>query len=235
MIARSACMLAAFATLQFVVSLAPAQAEPRLMYGPFAPNVSISDAVAAQPDMAWRFVRHRRTGEVVGAVAGRPLEFAALQWRLSLGDSSGIDPLPYVYSFDLRSDVASESAGACLRRLYELISVLEGMYGPFGQHPAFAHEAIDVSPTLYGGLTSFETRRAGHGSIVRDYGDGHYTSFLEVDEAKGEAVMAEAWFLSGARPCALRVKAFQDNDRIRRAKASRERYEKSPPSDLPAS
>jgi hypothetical protein len=225
MIARSVSTLAAVAALQLFALLAPSQAKPAMTYGPFAPDVSIGKAVAAQPDMAWRLVRHRRTGAVVGAVAGRPLEFAGREWWLSLGDSSGIDPLPYVYSFDLTSDVESEDAGACLDRLSALISGLEGTYGAFGQHPAFAHEAIDASPALYGGLTPFKIRPAGHASVVRDYGDGHYTSFVEVDEDKGEAVLVEAWFLSGARPCSLRLKAFQDNDRIRRAKVSRERHE----------
>jgi hypothetical protein len=225
MIARSAGTFAVAAALQLFALPAPAQAKPGTMYGPFAPDVSIGDAVAAQPDMAWRFVRHRRTGAVVGAVAGRPLEFAGREWRLALGDSSGIGPLPYVYSFDLTSDVASADAGACLAELSTLISVLERMYGSFGQHPAFTHEPIDASPALYGGLTSFKIGPAGHASVVREYADGHYTSFVEVDEDKGEAVMAEAWFLSGERPCSLRIKAFQDNDRIHRAKAARERGE----------
>jgi hypothetical protein len=225
MIIRHASTLAWAAALQLVFLAGSAHARPKVMYGPFAPNVSISAAVAAQPDMGWRPIRHRQTNEVVKIVAERPLRFADVDWRLSLGESVGVGSLAYVYSFDLRSELGAESDSACLLQFSQVISTLEGMYGPFGQHPAFSQEGKGVSAPLYRS-EPFDTRPVGSGSVLRDYGDGNYTTFFEVDEATGEAVRAEATYFSEERACSLRIHAFQDNDRIHRAQASRARYER---------
>ena len=223
MVIRRALTLVWAAALQFVFLAATAEAQPKVLYGPFAPNVSISDAVAAQPSMGWRTIRHRKTNEVVQVVADRPLRFADLNWRLSLGDSVGVGALAYVYSFDLRSELAAESVGACLVQFSHVISTLEGMYGAFGQHPAFARDGKGVSAPLYLDLEPFNIRRIGDRSVLRDYGDGNYTTFFEVDEATGEVVRAEATYFPADRACSLRIHAFQDKDRIRRAQASRAR------------
>jgi hypothetical protein len=224
MVIRRASTLVRAAVLQFVFLTATAQAQPKVLYGPFAPNVSISDAVAAQPDMGWRITRHRTTNKVVKAVAERPLQFAGIDWRLTLGDSVGVGALAYVYSFDLRSELAAESAEACLLQFSPVIQTLEGMYGAFGQHPAFAQDGKGVSAPLYRS-EAFETRRVGDRSVLRDYGDGNYTTFFEVDEGTGEAVRAEATYFPADRACSLRIHPFQDKDRIHRAQASRARYE----------
>jgi hypothetical protein len=219
---RTLCWAAA---LQFAFLAATAQAQPKILYGPFAPNVGIGEAMAAQPEMGWQIVRHRRTNEVVKAVAERPLQFAGVDWRLSLGESVGVGPLAYVYSFDLRSELAAGSVDACLLHFSHVMSTLEGMYGAFGQHPAFSQDGKGVSAPLYSTLQAFTTRPVGDRSVLRDYGDGDYTTFFEVDEAKGEAVRAEAAYFSEDRACSLRIHAFQDDDRIHRARASRARYE----------
>jgi hypothetical protein len=224
MIIRRAWTLVWAAALQFVFLAATAEAQPKVVYGPFAPNVSISDAVAAQPDMGWRTIRHRKTNEVVKAVAEHPLQFAGIGWRLTLGEFVGVGPLAYDYNFDLRSELAAESVDACLQQFFPVIRTLEGMYGAFGQHPAFAQDGKGVGAPLYRS-EAFETRRFGDGSVLRDYGDGDYTTFFEVDEGAGEAVMAEATYFPTGRACSLRIKAFQDKDRIHRAQASRARYE----------
>lgn len=224
MVIRRASTLVWAAALQFLFLTAPAQAQPKVLYGPFAPNVSISDAVSAQPGMGWRTIRHRKTNEVVQVVADRPLRFADLNWRLSLGDSVAARSLAKIYSFDIRSELSAESVGSCLLQFSHVISTLEGMYGPFGQHPAFARDGKGVSAPLYRS-EPFETRPIGDRSVLRDYGDGDYTTFFEVDEGTGEAVMAEATFSSAERACSLRINVFQDEDRIPRAQASRARYE----------
>jgi len=221
---RHASALVWAATLPFVCLAATAQAQPEVLYGPFAPNVSISDAVAAQPDMGWRTARHRTTNKVVSAVAERPLQFAGIDWQLTLGGSASVGAPAYVYSFDLRSELGAESVGACLLRFSHVISTLEGMYGPFGQHPAFSQDGKGVSAPLYRS-DAFETRRVGDRSVLRDYGDGDYVTFFEVDEGTGEAVMTEATYFSAGRACSLRINAFQDEGRIHRAQASRARYE----------
>lgn len=213
------------AALQLLASIPTARAEPKATCGPFAPNVSIAEAEASQPDLGWRVIRHHRTNKIVGAIAERPIQFAGLDWRLSLGDSEGGGWLPYAYNFDLRSDAPSDSVGSCFRQYSQVVSTLEGMYGPFGRHPAFGHDD-NVSNSLYGGLGSFDMKPLGRGSLARDYGTGDYTTFFEVDETRGDAVMAEALFSAGQ--CSLRVNAFHDDDRISRAKASRARYEGNP-------
>ncbi len=226
MVIRRASTLVRAAALQFVFLAATAQAQPKVLYGPFAPNVSIRDAIAAQPDMGWRTIRHRQTNKVVKAVAEHPLRFADVDWRLSLGDSVGVGSLAYVYSFDLRSELGAGGVGACLLRFSHVITTLEGMYGPFGQHPAFSQDGKGVSAPLYRSLEAFKTRPIGDASVLRDYGDGNYVTFFEVDEGTGQAVMAEATYFSADRACSLRVQAFQDHDRIHRAQASRAQYEK---------
>jgi hypothetical protein len=227
MVIRRASTLVWAAALQFVflTAAAAAAAQPNVLYGPFAPNVSLSDAMAAQPDMGWRTIRDRKTDKVVKAVAERPLQFAGVNWRLTLGDSVGVGALAYVYNFDLRSELNSGSVDACLLQFSQLISTLEGMYGAFGQHPAFAQDGQGVSAPLYLDLEPFNVRRVGDRSVLRDYGDGNYTTFFEVDEATGEAVRAEATYFPVDRACSLRIHAFQDKDRIRRAQASRAKYE----------
>ena len=174
--------------------------------------------------MGWRTIRDRKTDAVVQVVAERSLQFAGIDWRLSLGDSVAPRSLANVYSFDLRSELSAESVGACLLQFSHVISTLEGMYGAFGQHPAFAQDGKGVSAPLYRS-EAFVTRRVGERSVLRDYGDGGYTTFFEVDEGTGEAVRAEATHFPADRACSLRIHAFQDNDRIRRARASRARYE----------
>ncbi|HEX4712339.1 hypothetical protein [Phenylobacterium sp.] len=227
MVIRRASTLVWAAALQFVflTATATAQARPEVVYGPFAPNVSIGDAVAAQPGMGWRTIRHRKTNEVVQVVADRPLRFAELNWRLTLGDSVAARSLANAYSFDLRSELSAEGVGACLLQFSHVMSTLEGMYGAFGQHPAFSQDGKGVSAPLYQDLEPFNVRRIGDRSVLRDYGDGNYTTFFEVDEATGEAVSAEAKYFPADRACSLRIHAFQDKDRIRRAQASRARYE----------
>jgi hypothetical protein len=158
-------------------------------------------------------------------MADRPLRFADLNWRLSLGDSVAARSLANVYSFDLRSELSAESVGACLLQFSHVISTLEGMYGAFGQHPAFSQDGKGVSAPLYRS-EAFETRPVGDRSVLRDYGDGNYTTFFEVDEATGEAVRAEATYFPADRACSLRIHAFQDKERIRRAQASRAIYER---------
>lgn len=224
MVVRRASPLVWAAALTFALLAARAQAQPKVVYGPFAPNVSISDAVAAQPSMGWRIIRSRATNDVVQVVADRPLRFSGLDWRLSLGDSVAARSLARVYSLDLRSELFAESASACLHQFSHVIKTLEGMYGPFGQHPAFSQDGKGVNSQLYRS-EPFETGRIGDRSVLRDYGDGDYTTFFEVDEGRGEAVMAEAAFLPAGRACSLRINAFQDEDRIHRAQASRARYE----------
>lgn len=226
MIIRRPSALVWTAALQLVVLSGVAAAQPTVRYGPFAPNVSISDAVAAQPDMGWQTIRNRATNKIVKVVAEHPLQFANLDWRLSLGEDVGGGPLAYVYSFDLRSKPAAESVRACRLQFSQVISTLEAMYGVFGRHPAFSRDNKGVSAPLYSDLRAFKIRPVGDRSVLRDYGDGGYTTFLEVDEATGEAVMAEATFIPAHRACALRIHAFQDNDRIHRAQVSRVRTQK---------
>ena len=168
--------------------------------------------------------------DVIGAIAEQPFRFADIDWKLTLGDTIGLPSLAHTYNFDLHADVGSASPAQCFSQLSRVITILEGLYGPFGKHPGFAHDDY-ANDSLYGGLGKFRIRSIGHGSVVRDYGYDNYVTFAEVNEATGEAVQAEGDFFAGTKDpfpsapsCALRVEAFQSKERIDRARAARKRF-----------
>lgn len=186
--------------------------------------VSLPPKPSRHPELSCKLIRNGTSETIVGAISGRPVSFADLEWKATVGNKYGAAIRADTYNLDLNADMEKASAEACFQAMSDVISVLEEQFGAFGQHPAFTHDD-KTGMSLYGGLGAFEVRSAGRQSIVRDYGESQYTSFAETDEGGGKAVMVGAIYLDDYKSCGLRVHAFQSEERIERASISRKKFE----------
>ena len=218
---KVAMITVALVAWQMTWAASPVVAEPVATIGPFPVGISAAKAVTDHPDLGWKLFRDKGSASIVGAVSGRPVSFAGREWEATVGNIYSFDPRPDTYNLDLKTNLENSSVEACFQAMSDIVAILEVPFGAFGQHPAFAHD----NNALYGGLGAFKIRTAGKRSIVRDYGEGDYTTFVETDENAGEGLMVGAMYIAYDSSCDLRVNAFQSEERIERARISRKKFE----------
>lgn len=193
-------------------------------FGPLRPLMSVEEAMAAAPDLRWQTFADTETGALVGAQA-EGFQFNGVAWEVTIGDRFNSPPIIRDdHSLDLQRTFPAANARACRAAIDEIVRLLEPMYGAFGQHPALRSGRNSLYGAPWG---SFRMTDVGQSSRMRDYGmqDGLqiFTTFAEIDEANGRAVMIGATFYRETGDCELRIHDFQDRDRARRAAESRAR------------